>query len=341
MAVLGAQLLGEALLAAEDGWSGSFGGTRYTPLPRGRLLDVGEAEVDGPIDFRRHLCSQRAARTVLDRYVSAARAEGHVTIPGAEMRRLLHAFGATEADLEQVSALFDHLNPDPALPSFKKNLNGRVAVVKPEDGAAFKRYGVKQVPFVLHAEDMQTSFTSMVRHYPPLPRWWTSNTAVRAYQVIVFHFLDPAGRPAAGIDGCSSTYVVDQFPTRICRGPVTFGEPTPEGVHQDGIELAMVSLFRRENVRESTGCSRLWSLEQPPGKIDEDLEGWDRHLIHQRCMSDRFDTQFLYDRRVKHDVTPFELRDPHKCAHRDVLVMFARRPKLDGTDKHHEELWND
>ena len=59
----------------------------------------------------------------------------------------------------------------------------------------------------------------------------------------MFRFLDFQGEHVSGTDSLSSTYVVDQFPTRTYRFPDASGEPTPEGVHQDGTELAMVSLF--------------------------------------------------------------------------------------------------
>ena len=87
------------------------------------------------------------------------------------------------------------------------------------------------------------------------------------------------------------------------------GQPTPEGMHSDGVNHVMVMLVGRENVEGGvTGI-----------EIDGRAEA-------SFTLSHAADAVLLDDRRVKHGVTPIRPIDPSRPGHRDVLVLtFLRR----------------
>jgi hypothetical protein len=96
---------------------------------------------------------------------------------------------------------------------------------------------------------------------------------------------------------------------RIEALPAMPGQPTPEGMHRDGVDHVLVLLVRRSNVRSGTtqigvpGAPRAGSF----------------------TLVDPFDAALVEDRRVHHGVTAVEAVDPALPAWRDVLVVTLRR----------------
>jgi hypothetical protein len=89
------------------------------------------------------------------------------------------------------------------------------------------------------------------------------------------------------------------------------GLPTPEGVHRDGVDFALVMLVRRENVASGTTTVH-------------DLEG---KLLGGFTLTEPFDAAIVDDNRVTHGVTPVVPLDPSRPAYRDVLVAtFLKKP---------------
>lgn len=87
------------------------------------------------------------------------------------------------------------------------------------------------------------------------------------------------------------------------------GQPTPEGMHRDGVDFVLVLLVRRDNIASGTtligsgdgGFSSSFTLVEP------------------------FDAAWVDDHRVYHGVTAVEPLDPSRAAYRDVLVLTFRR----------------
>ena len=100
---------------------------------------------------------------------------------------------------------------------------------------------------------------------------------------------------------------VHQF--RIEAQPGTAGQPTPEGMHRDGVDWVLVLLVRRENI--ASGETTIHDL--------------DRHLLGSFTLARPMDAAWVDDSRVYHGVTPVEPRDPALPAFRDVLVVTFRR----------------
>ncbi|MEW9624992.1 2OG-Fe dioxygenase family protein [Rhodanobacter geophilus] len=83
------------------------------------------------------------------------------------------------------------------------------------------------------------------------------------------------------------------------------GEPTPEGVHRDGVDYVLVLLIDRENIERGTT-----TIHAPDGRE-----------LGQFTLARAFDAALLDDHRVFHGVTPVVPKDPGQPAHRDVLVV--------------------
>ena len=100
---------------------------------------------------------------------------------------------------------------------------------------------------------------------------------------------------------------VQQF--RIEARPGAAGQPTPEGMHQDGVDWVLVLMVRRENIAEG----------------ETSIHGLDRKLLGSFTLREPLDSALIDDHRVFHGVTPVQPLDPALPAHRDVLVVTFRR----------------
>lgn len=86
------------------------------------------------------------------------------------------------------------------------------------------------------------------------------------------------------------------------------GEPTPEGMHRDGVDYVLVLLIDRENIARGTTTIHA-------------LDG--RELGHF-TLTQPLDAALVDDARVFHGVTAVTPLDPDQPAHRDVLVVTFR-----------------
>lgn len=99
---------------------------------------------------------------------------------------------------------------------------------------------------------------------------------------------------------------VHQF--RIEARPDAAGQPTPEGMHQDGVDWVLVLMVDRDNIAEG----------------ETSIHGLDRSLLGSFTLREPLDSALVDDHRVFHGVTPVRALDPAKPAHRDVLVVTFR-----------------
>jgi hypothetical protein len=83
------------------------------------------------------------------------------------------------------------------------------------------------------------------------------------------------------------------------------GEPTPEGVHRDGVDYVLVLLIERANIERGTT-----TIHAPDGRE-----------LGSFTLAHAFDAALVDDHRVFHGVTPVTPLDPRQPAHRDVLVV--------------------
>ncbi len=90
------------------------------------------------------------------------------------------------------------------------------------------------------------------------------------------------------------------------------GQPTPEGVHRDGVDFVLVLLIDRHNIASGTTT----------------IHSADGSLLGSFTLSHPLDAALVDDTRVFHGVTAVEPEDPTAAAHRDVLVVTFKRKVL-------------
>jgi hypothetical protein len=88
------------------------------------------------------------------------------------------------------------------------------------------------------------------------------------------------------------------------------GQPTPEGVHRDGVDYVLVLLVDRVNIASGTTTIHAAAT---------------RELLGSFTLTRPLDAALVDDARVFHGVTPVEPLDPAQPAHRDVLVVTFKR----------------
>ncbi|MGH6608793.1 MAG: 2OG-Fe dioxygenase family protein [Burkholderiaceae bacterium] len=108
-----------------------------------------------------------------------------------------------------------------------------------------------------------------------------------------------------GALGSRTNWKVECHQFRIEARADAFGQPTPEGVHRDGVDYVLVLLINRTNIKSGTTTVH-------------DLHG---NLLGSFTLTAPFDAALVDDSRVKHGVTAVEPIDGAMPAYRDVLVV--------------------
>jgi hypothetical protein len=221
---------------------------------------------------------------------------GFAFVPGAEMRAALET-AAPLADWDAFAASWDDLGLDTYMADGGRYRKRRHAAF------AADAAGIRRKPHQPHYQS---------RDYNPLnggiERWFApivpdvgagaSLTTILSFCRTLFGQLTPA--PTAHIE-------VHQF--RVEARADTPGQPTPEGMHQDGVDHVLVLLIGRRNVRE--GETTVTDLA--------------RHPLGSFTLAGPFDAALVDDNRVLHGVTPVVPIDPGQPGYRDVLVVTFRR----------------
>jgi len=117
------------------------------------------------------------------------------------------------------------------------------------------------------------------------------------------------GRAAADALFCAGAWFVEMHQFRIDAAAGTPGYPTPEGVHQDGVDLVMIAMVARTNL--AGGETLVAGLDNAP-------------LAHF-TLDGMLDTALLDDTRVRHGVSPVAPAAPDLPSCRDVLVLTWKR----------------
>ena len=112
---------------------------------------------------------------------------------------------------------------------------------------------------------------------------------------------DPATRPMC--------WHVELHQFRIEARAGELGQPTPEGLHRDGVDWVLVMLVRRQNV--ASGETSIHDLQ--------------RRKLGSFTLTAPMESALVDDGRVYHGVTPIEPLVSEAPAYRDVLVATFRR----------------
>ena len=161
-----------------------------------------------------------------------------------------------------------------------------------------------------HRKPHQPHYQS--RDYNPLnggiARWFDPITEASAAHPAFIAILDAARTIFDALAHRPDWHVeIHQF--RIEAQTATPGQPSPEGMHRDGVDYVLVLLVGRHNV--ASGVTS--------------IHAGDRSERGRFTLTNPRDAAWVDDWRVLHGVTPIVPVDGNAPAHRDVLVVTFRR----------------
>jgi hypothetical protein len=223
---------------------------------------------------------------------------GYQFVAAAAMRAALAEIGSL-ADWAAFAASWNDLRVDPYLAEGARFRRRRFAVYTADaDGSAERE---AHQPHFQHRE-YNALFGGIERWFEPIADEVGGGPALRTIIAFAARFFGPLAP-----DVQRWRIEVHQF--RIEARAGLPGQPTPEGVHRDGVDFVLVLLVARENI--VSGETTVY-----------DLAG---SRLGSFTLTEPFDATLVDDARVAHGVTPVAPLDPSRPGFRDVLVVTLRR----------------
>ncbi|WP_420427044.1 2OG-Fe dioxygenase family protein [Algiphilus sp.] len=237
---------------------------------------------------------------VLDNPLTACLARtGFVAVPAEQMHALLRAGGVTARDWQAFAESWQRMPVDRYMADGGRYRRRRHAVchVAP-DGQ------VERLPQRPHYQS---------RDYNPInggiQRWFAPIEDDSLGNATLAALMRLAAPMFSALAGDVRRWYVEIHQFRIEAAGTHPGQPTPEGVHRDGVDYVLVMLLGRHNVQR--------------GRTDISQD--DGTPLGHFTLTEAGDAILLDDHRVLHGVTPIQAIDPTMPAHRDALVItFAR-----------------
>ena len=223
--------------------------------------------------------------------------DGFCFVAAHTMRTLLEQYGSLN-DWPEFAASWDNLGPDTYLEKLGRRRRRRYAVYRAVRGLSVQRQ--------LHQAHYQsTDYNSLQgdieRWFEPMEPAIGDSRSLHA----ILEFSCALFAPMAP-EVVDWHIEVHQF--RIEARPGEPGEPTPEGVHRDGVDYVLVLLIDRQNIASGTTT----------------IHTADGTLLGSFTLTQALDAALVDDGRVFHGVTAVTPLDISKAAHRDVLVVTLR-----------------
>jgi hypothetical protein len=240
------------------------------------------------------------ADEVLDTHLAGA---GYVFVAAEAMHQALISAG-TLTDWGEFAASWDALDLDTYMADGGRYRRRRHAVfTATADGA------IRRQPHQAHYQTLDYNKLNggIARWFSPITEAigdGASLTTIVRFCHRLFGSLAPAVR----------AWHVETHQFRIEARPGEAGQPTPEGMHRDGVDYVLVLLIGRRNI--ASGTTTIHDLE--------------KRLLGSFTLTHPFDAALVDDARVYHGVTPVEPLDPVLPAHRDVLVVTVRNTRAGG-----------
>ncbi|TAM59800.1 MAG: hypothetical protein EPN49_10230 [Rhodanobacter sp.] len=219
--------------------------------------------------------------------------DGFAFVTGGNMRDML--VPQALADWPAFAASWSDLAPDAYLAARGRQRRRRHAVFGVEAGGEVQR------------ERDQPHFQSL--RYNPLQgdiqRWFEPIRPAIAEGASLRRILDFSRGLFDALAPGTRRWHIEAHQFRIEARAGEPGEPTPEGVHRDGVDYVLVLLIARENIESGTTT----------------IHADDGSLLGSFTLTRPLDAALVDDARVSHGVTPVTPFDPDKPAYRDVLVV--------------------
>jgi hypothetical protein len=233
------------------------------------------------------------AEAASDRVVRTLAANGFDFVRGAETREMFAAQGSL-ADWSAFASSWDDLGLDTYM----------------ADGGRYRKrrhaaFGARQDE-PIHRKQNQPHYQS--RDYNPLnggiARWFDPVLPEIASGASMMTILGTCRALFEHLAPTRDWHIeVHQFRIEARAGEP--GEPTPEGVHRDGVDYVLVLLIDRTNIESGTTT----------------IHAHDGSLLGSFTLTHALDAALVDDARVFHGVTAVTPLDPAQPAHRDVLVV--------------------
>jgi hypothetical protein len=223
--------------------------------------------------------------------------DGFAFVHDNEMRGVLEANGMTGWDA--FAASWDDLGVDTYMADGGRYRRRRHAVF------AATPAGIVRLEHRPHyqSRDYNALNGGVARWFDPVTEATEHSPAFQAILATCHRVFDTLS-PDAG------EWEIETHQFRIEAQPGKAGQPTPEGMHRDGVDWVLVLMIRRENI--ASGETTIHDL--------------DRHPLGSFTLARPMDAAWVDDSRRFHGVTPVEPRDPALPAFRDVLVVTFRHP---------------
>jgi hypothetical protein len=223
------------------------------------------------------------------------RQDGFAFVTDATMREWLDA--ATLPDWERFTASWNDLAPDTYLATLGRHRRRRHGVFVAD------AQGIHRQPHQPHYQSLAYNPLQgdIERWFEPIEADGPSLRRVLAFCHDCFGALAPQ----------VARWHIEVHQFRIEARADEAGEPTPEGVHRDGVDYVLVLLIDRSNIERGTTT----------------IHAADGTELGSFTLARPFDAALVDDKRVLHGVTAVTPKEPGLPAHRDVLVVTFR----DGT----------
>ena len=218
------------------------------------------------------------------------RQSGFAIVPAAEMREHLGTVSAR--DFSAFADSWNTLDLDQYMADGGHYRRRRHAVFRLKNGA------LERLPHQPHYQSRDYNSLN-----GGIERWFTSvkpeTTANPVFGAVV-----AACRAVFELDTAANIFVeMHQF--RIEATPGETGQPTPEGMHRDGVDRVLVMLIDRVNLEQG-----VTSIARPDGTP-----------LGAFTLATPMDAVFIDDHRVVHGVTAVTQADSDRPGYRDVLVL--------------------
>jgi hypothetical protein len=246
-------------------------------------------------DYDLHMAGHLAPTAI--ELADALRDRAFVFLDGERMRRALEAACPLD-DLRAFTDSWERLEPDQFMADGGRYRRRRHATL----AAARGQPAVPQ-PHQPHFQSVAYNALNggIERWFAPIEEAVVGGATMRG-------LLQFGGAIADALFPAPAAWHVELHQFRIEARADALGQPTPEGLHRDGVDFVMVVMVQRTNIER--GVTR--------------IHGSDRAPVGSFTLEQPFDAALLDDHRVFHAVTPVEPLDPRLPAHRDVLVATWR-----------------
>jgi hypothetical protein len=223
---------------------------------------------------------------------------GYQFLPGVDMRAALEHAGPL-TDWAAFAASWNDLRIDPYLADGARFRRRRFAVYAADTAGLVERQ--PHQPHFQHRE-YNKLFGGIERWFEPIAPEIGAGATLKT--IITF-----CAQCFGALAPETARWRVEVHQFRIEARADAPGQPTPEGIHRDGVDFVLVLLVARENI--VSGVTTVYDLE---GKA-----------LGAFTLTDPFDATLVDDTRVAHGVTPVAPLDPSRPGFRDVLVVTLRR----------------